>query len=44
MKRLHDLLARPIVRIISLAALIVGLLTLVIVTNVARLTAHSDAQ
>jgi cell division protease FtsH len=44
MKRLHDLLARPIVRIISLAALIVGLLTLVIVTNVARLTAHSNAQ
>jgi cell division protease FtsH len=44
MKRLHDLLARPIVRIISLAALIVGLLTLVIVTNVARLTAHGNAQ
>ena len=44
MKRLHHLLAQPIVRIISLAALIVGVLTLVIVTNVARLTAHSAAQ
>src|SRR5713226_3140100 len=44
MKRLHYLLAQPIVRIISLAALIVGVLALVIVTNVARLTAHSTAQ
>src|SRR5712691_8226596 len=44
MKRLHQLLAQPIVRIISLAALIVGVLALVIVTNVARLTAHSTAQ
>jgi len=44
MKRLPHLLARPIVRIVSLAALIVGVLTLVVVTNVARLTAHSSAQ
>jgi cell division protease FtsH len=44
MKRLHHLLARPVVRIICLAVLIVGVLTLVIVTNVARLTAHSSAQ
>src|SRR5258708_351339 len=44
MKRLHDLLAQPLVRIISLAALIVGILALLIVTTVARLTAHSNAQ
>ena len=43
MKRLPDLLAQPIVRIISVAALIVGILTLVIVTNVARVTAHGNA-
>ena len=44
MKRLHHLLARPVVRIISLAVLIVSIATLVIVTNVARVTAHSGAR
>ncbi len=44
MKRLQYLLAHPIVRIISLAALIVGVLALLIVTSVARMTAHSTAQ
>src|SRR5579859_6989445 len=44
MKRLHNLIARPIVRIISLAVLIVSVATLVIVTNVARVMVHSGAQ
>src|SRR5712691_11515477 len=44
MKRLQYLLAHPIVRIISLAALILGVLALVVVTSVARMTAHGNAQ
>ena len=44
MKRLHHLLARRVVRIISLAVLIVSIAALVIVTNVARVTAHSGAR
>src|SRR5207249_2304110 len=43
MKRLLTLFARPIVRIISLSILIVSVATLVIVTNVGRMMAHSGA-
>jgi cell division protease FtsH len=44
MKRLHTLLARPVVRIVSLSILIVSVVTLVIITSVGRFTAHSGAQ
>src|ERR1700694_3232343 len=44
MKRLRTPLDRPVVRIVSLAILILGLAALVVVTNVGRLTAHSSAQ
>src|SRR5215472_11914642 len=44
MKRLHSLMARPIVRIIFLTTLVVVAVTLIILGNMPRWTAHSTAQ
>jgi cell division protease FtsH len=44
MKRLHVLLARPIVRIVSLSLLFAVAVALIIMGNMSRWTAHSGAQ
>ena len=44
MKRLHSLFARPIVRIVFLTTLVVVAVTLIILGNMPRWTAHSTAQ
>ena len=44
MKRLHTLLARPLVRIVSLTLLVALALTLLVLGTLARWTAHSGAQ
>src|SRR5690242_15127062 len=44
MKRLHSLFARPIVRIVFLTTLVIIAVTLIILGNMPRWTAHSTAQ
>ena len=41
MKRLPPLLKRPIVRIVGVSILFVSVVTLVVLANLSRLTAHS---